>query len=298
MSEDRPRGRVVDAEGPVYVTDWPGRGSARTTFVCVHGTGASSRAWDVVAPRLARHGRVLAPDLPGFGRSPAAGRRLTTTGAQQALDGVLRALAGAPVVLVGASLGGAVAARQAWTRPDSVRALVLSSGYLPAYYGGPRAPGVVAGMLLEQVGKLGQALRTGQLARSALGSPLPGDEKGPSAGASTEPEQDAAARRLSPTSARTRLAAAVGYNAGLAASALAPARARRHYAGIRCPVLLLHGAEDRQVPVGWARAAVRRYPGWRLREFPSVAHVVKLEEPRWWLDAVDDWLADTGITPG
>jgi pimeloyl-ACP methyl ester carboxylesterase len=40
------------------------------TVVMVHGNSESSRAWTRWVPHLARHYRVIRPDLPGFGQSP------------------------------------------------------------------------------------------------------------------------------------------------------------------------------------------------------------------------------------
>ena len=38
--------------------------------VMIHGNSESSRAWTCWVPQLARHYRVIRPDLPGFGASP------------------------------------------------------------------------------------------------------------------------------------------------------------------------------------------------------------------------------------
>ena len=37
--------------------------------VLLHGIAGSGRTWDAVVPRLARHARVVAPDLLGHGES-------------------------------------------------------------------------------------------------------------------------------------------------------------------------------------------------------------------------------------
>src|SRR5204863_477650 len=63
--------RTLDLDGPVHVADFGGAGP---TMVLVHGLGGSHANWLAVGPALAAHARVLAPDLPGFGRTPLAGR--------------------------------------------------------------------------------------------------------------------------------------------------------------------------------------------------------------------------------
>ena len=69
---------------------------------------------------------------------------------------------------------------------------------------------------------------------------------------------------------------------------------RRRIGAVTCPVLLIHGTEDRLVPVAAARAAARANPAWSLREFPGVGHVPQLEVPRQTADAVLDWLGSAG----
>jgi pimeloyl-ACP methyl ester carboxylesterase len=69
---------------------------------------------------------------------------------------------------------------------------------------------------------------------------------------------------------------------------------RRRFGMVTCPVLLVHGTEDRLVPVAAARAAARANPAWSLREFPGVGHVPQLEVPRQTADAVLDWLGSAG----
>ena len=52
----------------------------QTTFVCVHGNPSSSYLWRNVIPYLLPHGRVIAPDLIGFGKSdkPSIDYRIVT----------------------------------------------------------------------------------------------------------------------------------------------------------------------------------------------------------------------------
>src|SRR3954470_16030406 len=53
-------------------------GGGERCFVPLHGMGGRLQHWLETIPTLAEHGRVLALDLPGFGRSeaPAAGASL------------------------------------------------------------------------------------------------------------------------------------------------------------------------------------------------------------------------------
>ncbi|MGY1710526.1 alpha/beta fold hydrolase [Geodermatophilus sp. SYSU D00758] len=63
----------VPAVGRVHARTWPGHARSPEPVVLVHGLGLSSRHLVPLGRRLAALGhRVLAPDLPGFGRSPRA----------------------------------------------------------------------------------------------------------------------------------------------------------------------------------------------------------------------------------
>ena len=103
----------------------------RTPLVLVHGLGDEADTWRRVLPALARHRRVLAPDLPGFGRSGGPSRAYTSAFFARAIAGFLAALGIDRATLVGHSMGAAVAQRLAIARPELVERLVLIGGGLP-----------------------------------------------------------------------------------------------------------------------------------------------------------------------
>ena len=94
------------------------------TVVLVHGLGSDYDDWLPVARDLARDHRVVFVELPGHGLAP-----MTTPFALEqatlALDRALAEQADDPVVLVGHSVGGLVAAAEALRSPQRVRGLVL-----------------------------------------------------------------------------------------------------------------------------------------------------------------------------
>ena len=120
--------RWVDTPlGPVHTYDVPGRGSLAPT-VLLHGLGASATPFGPMMGRLQPHvRRLVAPDYPGHGFSGEAEGIVTPTALFEAMTAALDALVAEPAVLVGNSLGGAVAMHYAMSRPDRVRALVLLS---------------------------------------------------------------------------------------------------------------------------------------------------------------------------
>jgi pimeloyl-ACP methyl ester carboxylesterase len=94
------------------------------TVVLVHGLGSSASDWLPMARDLARDHRVVLVELPGHGIAPMLDG-LSLEGAAGALDDAIRSECDGPVVLVGHSVGGLVAAAEALRDPDRVRALVL-----------------------------------------------------------------------------------------------------------------------------------------------------------------------------
>lgn len=92
--------------------------------VILHGLGTTAQDWLPVSRLLARHYRVTLVDLPGHGMSPLP-EPFSLDRAVAALDRALAETSDQPVILVGHSLGGLVAAQEALERPDRVRGLVL-----------------------------------------------------------------------------------------------------------------------------------------------------------------------------
>jgi pimeloyl-ACP methyl ester carboxylesterase len=93
-------------------------------MVLVHGLGSSHAHWLGVTKRLARRHRVVVPDLPGFGRSPLAGRDTGLHANAALLWRIVESL-DRPVVLVGNSMGALLSMLVASEHRDEVSALVL-----------------------------------------------------------------------------------------------------------------------------------------------------------------------------
>ncbi len=95
--------------------------------VFFHGWGLSARSYASALPLIARTGaRVIAPALPGFGRSEALEGEYTFEKLAAWVIDLLDIIdVHEPAALVGHSFGGAVATATAWHHPERVRALVL-----------------------------------------------------------------------------------------------------------------------------------------------------------------------------
>ncbi|MGD0766026.1 MAG: alpha/beta hydrolase [Dehalococcoidia bacterium] len=112
----------LEVEGVrLHLLDWGGDGPP---ILCLHANGYLGAIWQPIALALEPESRVLALDLPGHGDSaPAPDYRWDHLA--EYVGGVLRALDLGPFLLVGHSVGGALAAICAARYPELVRAMVL-----------------------------------------------------------------------------------------------------------------------------------------------------------------------------
>lgn len=113
----------------LHVYDGVGQGTL-PTVVLIHGLGAGGGSFGPVVAALRPHvRRVIVPELPGhgFSASPGEGAPLTADLLLDVMGDALDGLLDEPAVVLGNSLGGAVALGYALRRPERVRALVLVS---------------------------------------------------------------------------------------------------------------------------------------------------------------------------
>lgn len=99
-------------------------------LLLIHGSGPGVSGWANFSGNLATFGRsyrCLVPDLPGFGRSPAAGKSPAADAATAVIE-FLDAIGVERTAIIGNSLGGAVGAQIAATYPDRVSKLVSIGG--------------------------------------------------------------------------------------------------------------------------------------------------------------------------
>ena len=101
-------------------------------IVLVHGLGDSAESWSGVLPALACDHRVIVPDLAGFGRAPIPPEGMHFSVLTAYFTDFLAAIGVERAVLVGNSLGGAVAMRHAARHPGQVaRLFLLNTAGLP-----------------------------------------------------------------------------------------------------------------------------------------------------------------------
>jgi pimeloyl-ACP methyl ester carboxylesterase len=114
--------RQLDGRRVHYVDLGEGEGPP---VVFVHGLGGCWQNWLENLPAVAERRRVVALDLPGFGRSELPAGELTITNYTHTVEALCDALDLGPVVVVGNSMGGFVAADMPLHFPDRVERLAL-----------------------------------------------------------------------------------------------------------------------------------------------------------------------------
>jgi pimeloyl-ACP methyl ester carboxylesterase len=249
--------RLYERRGALIRTFEGGEGPP---LLLVHGFGGAAWNFSELAPLL--HGRrLIIPDLPGHGASsplPAP----TLTGFADVLEGILDG----PVDVLGHSLGGVVALRLAERHPSLVRRLVLAAAAgissstrlaeITITLTGIVQPGRIAGR------------RVGRVARSRrLRNVLFGGFEVANPDLLTERAVHGFLR--GPTMHTDAL------GAGLALVADDP---RQDLDRVRCPVLILWGARDRQVPLDDGFEYARRL-GAPLRVIADCGHLLIGERP-------------------
>lgn len=107
-------------------------GTGDTTLLLLHGYGESLMAYRGMFDRLARQYRVVAIDLPGFGLSDKPDAPYDLPAMRRRLGAFLERWTRGPLVVVGHSMGGEIAADLAMAYPQRIVAAVLIA---PAGYG-------------------------------------------------------------------------------------------------------------------------------------------------------------------
>jgi len=249
-------------------------------LLALHGTPGSRLTWSPVDDPATEAGiRVLAPDRPGYGRSSSA-KHLTFRMFAADVVHLLDELSVQEVTVAGASGGGGFAAALAAAHPERVTRLVLACALLP---GVPRsalqdqlwqgrvlrvlarvAPGVLGAILAKQTRQL-SGLDLEQV-QQALG---------------TLPEPDKRVMR-----APAGMSVVAGALEGVRQGGRAAARELRLYEterldlrAITTQTVLLHGEDDRNVPMSVASWAAGELPHSELVAVPDAAHLFLVGRP-------------------
>ncbi len=99
---------------------------AQPIILLIHGLGANSELWQLQFPSLVEKGfRVLAIDLPGFGKSSYSGEWKSIETISKVISDTITLLEINSVIAIGLSMGGPVCLQFALDAPNRVSRLVL-----------------------------------------------------------------------------------------------------------------------------------------------------------------------------
>jgi pimeloyl-ACP methyl ester carboxylesterase len=242
------------------------RGGSGSPLLCVHGSGGTKEVWKAQLGRLASHRPVVALDLSGHGDSEDFDADPGWESLLAYADDVLAVADETDAgVLVGNSLGGAVALQLAIERDHGFDGLVLAGT-------GAKLP------------VLDDLLRWLELDFDRALEFLHGPDR---------LFHDADSRYVELS---TETMAAVGQRVTRRDFASCHEFDVRDRLGdIEVPALALVGEHDHLTPPEYHEELADRIPDGRYRELPDAAHLAMLERPEAFNDAVLDFLDDAGI---
>jgi pimeloyl-ACP methyl ester carboxylesterase len=233
-------------------------------FLLLHGQGGFA---EIMAPFMRMtvdRYRVIAPDLPGMGRSTITSGRLSGGRAIEWLTELIAKTCDQPPIVLGASLGGSIALRLAVARGDQLRRVVLvDSGSLGRFL----PPPSLLFALIRLVRKPDRA-SVARLQRQIF---LDADRVRAEAGKRLEALEDYQidrARQPTVSAANRTLLRQLGTKS-------VPGEELRR---IHVPVAMIWGRHDRVMPFRYAERASAAY-GWSLYPIDDAGHVPFVEQP-------------------
>ncbi len=260
---------LADGRRLFYVLAGPATG---TRLVFLHGLGGTQSTWQMVLPHLAEHFRVCALDLPGHGQSDKPAPAQTDYSLGSLASGVAQAMETlrlTPAVLIGHSLGGAVALTLALQHPDRVRALVLVDSLGLGNEINPE--------LLDHI----EAQPSQEEARKLLDLFFYDKRHVLDSGV-----EDLYHQQQSPGTHEAVRAVATGTMNRSGQLTNLPER----LGDVSAPVLVLWGAEDQVIPARHATSASERLRGAQMKILAGAGHVPQIEQAEQFTQVLEDFL--------
>jgi pimeloyl-ACP methyl ester carboxylesterase len=281
---------VVDIGGTRVHYVRAGAEASGPTHLLIHPMGSGAWSWmDVIGP-LSTTGQVIAPDLPGSGRS----RPLHRGGGgiavdAQFLDDFTAALGIERVVVHGHSMGGLVGGFFAGRVPDRVERLVLTSAPLPGLPDPPRFP--AAWRLAFRVARpvadvlVGAGIRLKADAWQQWVEDRDSSRLGMDMSRISPELLSLAAEEVRRLALPWRIQGAVDAAISvLRALTVDEAETREALDAVVAPTLLLWGADDRVIPQRLIHDVQAAHPAWASRTIDGVGHVLPWEAPELYVE--------------
>jgi pimeloyl-ACP methyl ester carboxylesterase len=248
------------------------RAGSGPALLLLHGITDSSATWEGVAPQLAEHFTLIAPDLLGHGESATPRGDYSLGAHASGVRDVLTALGIERATVVGHSLGGGIAMQFAYQFPERCERLVLvSSGGL-----GREVHLVLRAAALPGADFVLPALTSAGLigVGRGVGSVLKRLRLAPSADLQVLAHGFASLDNAGSRQAFLHTVRAVIEPSGQRVSA----QDRLALAGL-LPSLIVWGERDAIIPVKHGVAAHEAMPGSRFEVFPGAGHMPHDADP-------------------
>lgn len=268
-------GKSFEANG--LITNYHDTGSGPPVLL-IHGSGPGVTAWAnwrLVLPRLADHYRVIAPDMAGFGYTSTP--PTTTHDIDLWVDqliALLDMLELQQVAVVGNSFGGAIALHFATRHPERVSRIVLMGSVgvpfdmtagLEKVWG--YEPSIAAMKELLGIFAYNQEIATDELAELRFRASIRADVHARFAALFPAPRQR-----------------------WIDFLAVEPGKLQ----AIDQPVLLVHGRDDRVIPLETSQKLARLIPHARLEVIDRCGHWVQIEYPDRFAELLINFLKEDG----
>jgi pimeloyl-ACP methyl ester carboxylesterase len=270
-------------ESIFYFDSLPGDGISRPpvslpVFILIHGLGDEADSWRHLIPLLNTGGyRVLALDLPGFGRSAAPGRISLKNHARAVLRLMEAACPGNQVILAGNSMGALVAEVAAVEKPGGnspgVCGLILLDGSIP---GNPPRAGFFALAKLLLSKKWYRAYRDNPEGAWASLYSFYADLDSLSPTDRDFLRRRVMARVESPSQEQAYFAS---YRSLVRTYLTASPRLARKIRDYKGKILLLWGEKDRIMPLSSVEPFKTLRPDAELQVIPGAGHLPQQEKP-------------------
>jgi pimeloyl-ACP methyl ester carboxylesterase len=258
----------MPVSGNLYYSFYHGNGTEKPPLVLIHGAGGMHLYWPAEIRRLPGY-CVYAIDLPGHGKSEGCDGQQTIEDYSRHIIRWLDAIHLRRAVLIGHSMGGAIAMDLAIRYPKYVLALGLigtgarlrvhpdvlnyiadlttfykATNLLVSFSFGPNAPARLVELALKRIEATRQSVLYGDLLACNCFDVM--DSLG-----------------------------AIGQNA-----------------------MVICGADDQMTPVRYAQYLVKSIPNAQLSVIPNAGHMVLLEQPSLVADRLLSFLGDISFRPG
>lgn len=243
-------------------------------YLLLHGIAANVYCWRKLVPLLTTNNQVWALDLKGFGRSAKPWPSdYSLVGQSELVAEFIKKEIGAPCILVGNSMGGAIALETALRFPKWVSQLVLLA---PAYDSNLVWLDLRNFKFLMPLSRIfAHPVFAKTIIKSLYGTEIPVSESDVDAYLNPFLENPDA-----------RKAAVEAF------SALTDVSLKERLKKVTQPTFIVWGQRDRVTPVSYAEGISKRIPSSILDIHPTGGHHIQEEEPHWLAQRISQFVSE------